>query len=272
MTNPIVSLLLARAHNSVYRPTDRKCFVRSLSCSTCKYLGYCRRSCFTSSSHLSLSLSLSSSHKSNLQQLKFNNKRKVLSYIHLQLLSRRIRHMMITTMKKISLFVLAGLVSGSSSTDCLDFLTRRSCNRHQSDCVWSAHPMGGYCLPRFTSFESLEADEGVGGSSSYLYQDCDTFNKQQCEYVAMAFHGACYWEGGECRDRDRFSFVSLEADEGVSVGHYRDQEDPVVDKSIDSSASGSVYSGDSSDGYNHYDYNLDYEDEDTTKSYLRARK
>ena len=128
--------------------------------------------------------------------------------------------MMITTMAKISLFVLAGLVSGSSSTDC-SVLNKGRCLQEQSDCVWSANPnapSGGYCLPLFSSFESLEADEGVG------------------------------------------------------VGHYRDQEDHVVDKNIDSSASGSVYRGDSSDGYNHYDYNLDYEDEDTTKSYLRARK
>ena len=83
-------------------------------------------------------------------------------------------------------------------------------------------------------------------------------------------HPYCQWVHGVCRDT--YYFVSLEADEGVGVGHYLDQEDYVVDKLIDSSASVSVSSGDGSDKYNDYDYNLDYEDEDVKKSYLRARK
>ena len=126
-------------------------------------------------------------------------------------------------MTKISLFVLAGLVSGSSSTDSgCSGLNLRKCTMN-SDCEWWPRPSGGGdCRSRFSSFVRLEADEGALG-----------------------------------------------------VGHYLDQEYHAVDKSIDSSASGSEsgYSGDGLDKYNYYyDYNLDYEDEDATKSYLRARK
>ena len=103
-------------------------------------------------------------------------------------------------MTKISLFVLAGLISGSTADGCFG-LNKEECNNRRR-CAWTGNFCGGK----------------IGG-----------------------------------------------------VIHL-DQEDYVVDKLIDSSASGSVSSGDGSDKYNYYDYNLDYEDEDVKKSYLRARK
>jgi hypothetical protein len=79
--------------------------------------------------------------------------------------------MMITQMVKISLFVLAGMISGGSAIDCSKFKDENSCNSHTfpggifRPCWWN--PFKGMCLPRHSarateasasSFVSMEAD------------------------------------------------------------------------------------------------------------------
>ena len=70
--------------------------------------------------------------------------------------------MMITQMTKISLFVLAGMISGSSAIDCSQFDNNKDkCLAHGDKCSWIET---GKCrnstMPPF--FVSLEAGVGVG--------------------------------------------------------------------------------------------------------------
>ena len=82
--------------------------------------------------------------------------------------------MMITKMMKISLFVLVGMISGSSAEDdwCRQFDNKRNkCRKHPTECKWkpakgSWKPNVGQCVFRSglrsrataPSFVSLEAD------------------------------------------------------------------------------------------------------------------
>jgi len=80
--------------------------------------------------------------------------------------------MMITTMMKISLVVLAGMISGSSAAggrgwfNCADFTNEHDCTSTDM-CIWQWTLTGMKCYPSFrqdhtaSSFVNLEAGVGV---------------------------------------------------------------------------------------------------------------
>jgi len=139
--------------------------------------------------------------------------------------------MMITNMMKISLFVLAGMISGSSAINCQQFDDDRSgCFQHEDQCKWRPSLAGhheGRCITRTCLPPCYEKKATV------------------FPYPLLCICPAAS------------SFVSLEASVGEDEGHYLGVEDYIVDKNIDSSWK----SGSGDAASNEYDY-YDYEDED----------